>query len=70
MSYCPSGVFAKQDIREIEDFDVFGGCDKLTDISFGGTKEKWEAVMGRNILTVQRSDCSVYVPKISFLNLE
>ena len=42
----------------------------LTDISFGGTKERWEAVMGRNILTVQKSDCSISVPKVSFMNLE
>ena len=59
-----------KDIREIEDFDIFGGCDSLSDISFGGTKEKWEALLGRNILSVQKSDCTVYIPKVNFMNLE
>ena len=59
-----------KDIREIEDYDIFGGCDSLTDISFGGTKERWEAMLGRNILSVQKSDCTVSVPKVSFMNLE
>ena len=59
-----------KDIREIEDFDIFGGCDSLTDISFGGSRERWEALMGRNILSVQKSDCTVSVPKVTFMNLE
>ena len=59
-----------KDLREIEDFDAFGGCDNLTDISFGGSREKWEFVMRGNSLTIQRSDCTVSVPKIAFMNLE
>ena len=59
-----------QHMREIEDFDIFGGCDSLTDISFGGTKEKWDSLMRGNILTLQKSDCTISTPKISFMNLE
>jgi hypothetical protein len=59
-----------KDLREIEDNDAFGGCDSLTEISFGGSKEKWESVLRGGILTVQKSDCSVSVPKITFMNLE
>jgi hypothetical protein len=59
-----------KDFREIEDHEAFGGCDSLTEISFGGTKEKWEAIMRGNILSIQKSDCSVAIPKISFMNME
>ena len=59
-----------KDLREIEDLDAFGGCDSLSEISFGGTKEKWEMILRNRSLTIQKSDCSVSVPKISFMNLE
>jgi len=59
-----------KDLMEIEDFDIFGGCDSLTEISFGGTKEKWESIMRRRALTLQKSDLTVVTPKISFMGLE
>ena len=65
-----SRIAIPKDLREIEDFDAFGGCDSLSEISFGGSKEKWEQIMRGNTLSVQKSDCSVSVPKISFMNLE
>ena len=58
-----------KDIFELEDLDVFGGCDALTDISFGGSKEGWERLTRARALTVQHSDLSVFTPKISFMNL-
>jgi hypothetical protein len=59
-----------KDLREIEDNDIFGGCDKLTDISFGGTKEKWESILRGQALTLQRSDCTVATPRVAFMNIE
>ena len=59
-----------KDMRELEDEDVFGGCDALTDISFGGTKERWETLMRGRTLTVQRSDLSLSTPRVSFMNFE
>ena len=65
-----SRIAIPKDLREIEDYDAFGGCDSLSEISFGGSRERWEQIMRGNILTVQKSDCSVNIPKISFMNLE
>ena len=65
-----SRIAIPKDIFEIEDFDIFGGCDSLSEISFGGTKEKWEEIMRRRALTVQKSDLSVVTPKIIFMGLE
>ena len=59
-----------KDLREIEDFDVFGGCDSLAEISFGGSREKWDSIMRGNVLTIQKSDCSITTPKLCFMNLE
>ena len=58
-----------KELTELEDFDIFGGCDKLTDVSYGGDKDAWERLMRGGVLTVQRSDLSVYTPRISFMNL-
>ena len=65
-----SRIAIPKDLHEIEDFDAFGGCDALTDISFGGTRERWESVMRGKVLTVQKSDLSIYTPKLTFINLE
>ena len=59
-----------KELQELEDNDIFGGCDRLTDISFGGTKEAWEKLMRGKTLTVQKSDLSLLTPKVSFMNLE
>ena len=58
-----------KDLIDIEDEDAFGGCDSLTDISFGGTKEAWEMMLHGKTLTFQKSDCTVATPKVSFMNL-
>ena len=65
-----SRIAIPKDLREIEDFDAFGGCDALSEISFGGSRERWEQIMRGNTLSIQKSDCSVSIPKISFMNLE
>jgi hypothetical protein len=57
-------------MREIEDEDIFGGCDSLGEISFGGSREGWENIMRGRALTVQKSDLTVSTPKVSFLDLE
>jgi hypothetical protein len=58
-----------KELSDIEDEDAFGGCDNLTDISFGGTKEAWEMMLHGKTLTLQRSDLTVATPKVAFMNL-
>ena len=58
-----------RDIRELEDEEVFGGCDSLTEISFGGSQESWEMLCHGKALTVERTDATVHTPKIIFLNI-
>ena len=58
-----------KDLSDIEDEDAFGGCDRLTDISFGGSKETWEMLLHGKTLTLQKSDCTISTPKVSFMNL-
>ena len=59
-----------KDLAELEDEEVFGGCDRLAEISFGGSRERWESICRGGALTVQRSDLTVWTPVVSFLNLE
>ena len=59
-----------RDIRELEDEEVFGGCDSLTEISFGGSQESWEMLCHGKALTVERTDATVHTPKIIFLNIK
>ena len=49
---------------------MFDACDSLTDISFGGSREAWEAVCHGRALTVQKSDLTVSTPRVSFLDLK
>ena len=65
-----SRIAIPKDIREIEDNDAFGGCDALTDISFGGTKERWESLLRGQALTLQKSDCTIATPRVAFMNIE
>ena len=58
-----------KELFEIEDEDAFGGCDNLTDISFGGSKETWEMMLHGKALTLQKSDLTVVTPKVAFMNL-
>ena len=59
-----------KDLRELEDEDVFGGCDSLTEISFGGSRESWELLTHGKTLTVEKSDLSCFTPTVTFLNLK
>ena len=59
-----------KDLSDIEDNDVFGGCNTLTEISFGGSREAWETVCRGGTLTVSRSDGSIFTPKIYFMDLK
>jgi hypothetical protein len=65
-----SRIAIPKDLNEFEDGDVFGSCDSLCEISFGGTKEGWERLMRGKALTLQKSDCTVLTPRVSFMNLE
>jgi hypothetical protein len=64
------GIAIPRGLSEIEDSDAFGGCDSLSEITFGGTKEEWEMLNRGRTLSVQRSDLSFYSPKVHFLGLK
>ena len=41
----------------------------VTEISYGGSLEEWEMLCHSKSLTIEKSDLSVYTPRITFLNL-
>ena len=45
------------------------GCDSLSEISFGGSKEAWELLTGGTALTLERSDSTLFTPTVHFLSL-
>ena len=55
---------------EIEDIELFNGCDSLCEISFGGDQRLFENLTRGRALTVQRSDLSLFTPKITFMDLK
>ena len=65
-----SRIALPKDISNIEDEDVFSGCDSLSEISFGGTKDRWRELMSDKELTVKRSDGTVRSPAVRFMNFE
>ena len=65
-----SRIALPRGVREIEDGDIFRGCDKLAEISFGGSKEGFELLFGTDALTIEHSDGTVSVPRVSFLEIK
>ena len=57
-------------LMELEDIELFNGCDSLTDISFGGDERLFENLTRGRTITVQRSDLTVHTPKITFMDLK
>jgi hypothetical protein len=57
-------------VRELEDNEVFSGCDSLREISYGGSEEKWEMLLGGKTLTFPTSGGSLITPKIYFLDVK
>ena len=57
-------------IRELEDLDVFGACDSLELISYGGNEDGWAMLTRGSTLTVARSDRKIGTPKIIFMDLK
>ena len=55
---------------QIEDEDIFNACDSLTDISFAGSKEQFEFLTHGKTLTIERSDLTIFTPRMTFLNLK
>ena len=53
-------------VKRIEDMEAFGACDSLVEISFGGSVEEWEYLTGGKSITVERSDLSLYTPRVIF----
>ena len=54
---------------ELEDIELFSGCDNLLEISFGGNEEMFNNLTRGKTITVQKSDLSVFTPKIIFMDL-
>lgn len=65
-----SRIALPKGISELEDDDVFSACDSLTDISYGGSREEFELLCHGKTLTVERTDCSLHTPRVTFLNLK
>jgi hypothetical protein len=57
-------------VRELEDNEIFNGCDSLREISFGGSAEKWEMLLGGQTLTVPTASGALITPKIYFLDVK
>ena len=57
-------------VMELEDTELFAGCDSLTEISFGGDEALFENLTRGRAITVQRSDLSLFTPKITFMDLK
>ena len=55
---------------ELEDADVFAGCEALREISFGGNAADWENIMRGRVISIHREDMSVLCPKITLMNLK
>jgi hypothetical protein len=56
-------------ISELEDEDVFSGCESLKEISYGGSKSDWEMLLHSKTLTVEHKDGSLHTPRVIFLEL-
>jgi hypothetical protein len=65
-----SRIALSLDLKEIEDEDIFNACDSLMDISFAGSKEQFEFLTHGKTLTVERSDLTVFTPRMTFLKLK
>ena len=65
-----SRIAIPRDIAELEDGEIFGGCDSLTDISYGGSRERWELLNHGKTVSVECSDMTVKTPRVTFLNLK
>jgi hypothetical protein len=55
---------------ELEDADIFAGCDALSEISFGGNKEGFSLLTRGEGIRVRKSDLTVFLPKIIFMDLK
>ena len=57
-------------LMELEDNELFNGCDSLREISFGGDERLFENVTRGKGITVQKSDLTRFTPKITFMDLK
>ena len=55
---------------ELEDTEIFDGCESLTEISYGGDREAFESLTRGKTITVQRADLTRFTPKITFMDLK
>jgi len=65
-----SRIAIPKGVREIEDEDAFSSCDSLKEISFGGSETDWELLTHGRAITVERSDATVFSPRVICLNLK
>ena len=57
-------------LRELEDTELFFGCDLLAEISFGGSAEMFDNLTRGGVIAVQKSDLTTFIPKINCLDLK
>ena len=57
-------------LRELEDTELFFGCDLLAEISFGGSREMFDNLTRGAAISIQKSDLSTFIPKVTCLDLK
>ena len=62
-----SRIAIPKGLAELEDGEVFSACDSLTEISYGGSRTEWEMLNRGKTLSIERSDCTVFVPRVNFI---
>ena len=62
-----SHISIPRGVAELEDGEVFSACDSLGEISYGGSQAEWEMLNRGKTLTIERSDCTVSVPRVNFI---
>ena len=57
-------------VSELEDEDVFSGCDNLREISFGGDEDTWKLLTHGRSIVIEDSELRPITPRIIFMNIE
>jgi hypothetical protein len=57
-------------VTELEDEDVFSGCDSLREISFGGDEDMWKLLTHGRAIVVEDSKQRPFTPTVTFMNIK
>jgi hypothetical protein len=55
---------------ELEDEDIFSGCESLAEISFGGNEDEWSLLTRGSGIRVAHSDLTIHTPRVIILDLK